>query len=244
MRRGFGAAGLAKRKDDDDRLNKLGQEIRDEREEKVSAALAVLKDKLRKFSAKYRNQITADPELCQQFLSVCTAIGLDPLVSDRSVWDDIFGGGRFLPEVSVQLLKEVSLSRSENGGVMELADCVRKINTRRGGGRYANVTESDITRCVKELECFGQGIMWIEKINKVKFIFYSPDEIGPDSLYILGELGDKRKIAMKDLKRLGWSQSRTELALSQLIRDGIIWVDLNANSSVVLSNDSLFYLAP
>ena len=243
MRRGFGAAGIAKRKDDDDKLGRIGQDLRDDRDDKISTALTALKDKLRNFSAKYRQQITSDPELCQQFLSVCTAIGLDPLVSDKSVWDGIFGGGRFLPEVSVQLLKELSMTRSENGGVMELADCVKKINIRRGGGKYANVTESDIARCVRELECLGEGVLWIEKINRVSFIFYAPDEIGPDSHFILGEMGATRKLSMSQILKFGWAQSRIDLALSQLIRDGIIWLDM-PNTSSVFSNESLFFLAP
>jgi ESCRT-II complex subunit VPS22 len=218
--------------------------MREDREAQIKTALEELKKKLRKFSAKFREQIVSDPELCRQFLNVCDKIGLDPLVSDRSIWDDIFGGGRFLPEVSVQLLRVVSETRADNGGVMELSECVKKINVRRGGGRYANVNESDINRCVKELECLGKGILWIEVVGKKSFIFYAPEEIGPDSMHLIGEMGASLKESFSDVcKRLGWSSSRAEMAFTQLISQGVVWVDDHKGTGAI-SDEVAIYLAP
>ena len=243
MRRGFGAAGIAQRKNDDVKLGEIGQVMRDEREEKIKAALEALKIKLRKFSAKFRDQIISDPELCQQFLSVCSGIGLDPLVSDRSVWDDIFGGGRFLPEVSVQVLNVCTESRIENGGVMELEECVNRINKRRGGGRYANVGKSDVERCVKQLECLGEGGLSIKVVNKIPFIFYSTEDIGPDALHLIGELGRCASLSHSEIRKTyNWARARSEQALTSLIRDGIVWVDYPSQQA--LADDTRIFLAP
>ena len=224
MRRGLGASSIFREKDKDRVKQEYGNELRSKREADIANELETLKDKLRHFSAKFRSEISEDSKLCEAFLTICDLIDLDPLVSDKNIWEDIFGGGRFLPEVSLQLLAVCRDTRDENGGVLEISECTRRINRRRGGGKYANVTDKDVRRAVKELRCLSETgderLLEIRKIGNKEVVVYAAmisDDVGNILAHLMTKGGrDDRKSLEKKFPGGG---------IDCLIRDGQVWLD-------------------
>ena len=242
MRRGIGAAGIFARKELDQKKESVGESLRLSRANQIAEGLDLLKTKLQKFSSKYRDRILADESLCEAFLEICFALGIDPLVSDKSVWDGIFGGGRFLPEVAVQVLACLRNTRDLNGGIMSLNAVASGVNRMRGD-RYATVTEADVIRACRELRVLGEGVLWTQD----RFVFYLPDGVSPDSLLILSAIHEKG-VKRSEIPKFG--KAREDIAITGLIRDGAVWVDLGEVSEKgsladrCLRQEASYWLSP
>ena len=100
---------------------------------------------------------------------------------------------------------------------MELSDVVKKINLRRGGGKYANVNEKDVKRAVKELSCLGVGTLEFRKLeNNREVVIYGAQ--------ISEEVGNVLNAFMADG---GYSKREkfSTMLVHQMIKDGQVWVD-------------------
>ncbi len=107
---------------------------------------------------------------------------------------------------------------------MEISECARRINLRRGGGKFANVNEKDLRRAVKELKCLGEKIIEVKKIGNKEFIVYAAnlsDEVGN----IFSVLASEGKVNRKKFPAF---------VVDQMIRDGQVWVDKGEKGECIL----------
>lgn len=92
-----------------------------------------------------------------------------------------------------------------------------------------SLIRDDILRALKSLEPLGNGFEVIT-IGARKLVSSVPRELNVDHSTVLSLAQNKGgHITLDDLLHKGWSRDRAGTALDGMIREGICWIDLQAN---------------
>ena len=156
MRRGVGAAGLRKKKQERERKAQLGSKLEDENLAHIGAQISTFKTNLEAFASKYKTQINSDPVFRAQFAKMCTSIGVDPLASNKGFWAELLGVGDFYYELGVQIIDVCLATRAQNGGIVGADELQAVLQRRRPAGAQP-VSVDDILRAVEKLKGLGSG---------------------------------------------------------------------------------------
>jgi ESCRT-II complex subunit VPS22 len=97
----------------------------------LETQLAVFRSLLQQFAQSHAKDIRSNPSFRAQFARMCAAIGVDPLAASStregggSIWAQLLGRSvnDFYFELAVKVVEVCSMSRGENGGLIE----VRKV---------------------------------------------------------------------------------------------------------------------
>eukprot|EP00878_Enallax_costatus_P028308 GHUV01030568.1.p1 GENE.GHUV01030568.1~~GHUV01030568.1.p1 ORF type:complete len:198 (+),score=40.83 GHUV01030568.1:409-1002(+) len=178
MRRRPGIAGLQRDVQAREQYRSAGEEVRRATLQQMKEQLALFKSKLEEFAIKHKADIRRDPVFRAQFHTMCANIGVDPLASNKGMWNELLGFGDFYYELGVQILEACLASRPLNGGIMELGQ-LRAAVTRRRGSLADPISDDDIIRAIKKLKVLGSGID-ILVIGKSTYVRSVPGEFNMD----------------------------------------------------------------
>jgi ESCRT-II complex subunit VPS22 len=236
MRRGVGAAGLKKRKEQRAKKAELGGKLAVENLAHVSSSLATFKANLEAFARKYKKQINSDPVFRSQFAKMCSSIGVDPLASNKGFWAEVLGVGDFYYELGVQIVDVCLATRAQNGGIMGVGELAATLARKRPPTAQA-VAADDILRAVEKLRGLGSGfkVMSVGSGDTGRLLIVSvPMELSDDHGALLGLAQERQSLpagAAEGLtvelarERLRWGADRLARTLELLVREGVLWVD-------------------
>ena len=166
--------------------------------------------------------------LRKHFQDMCVNIGVDPLASNKGFWAELLGVGNFYYELGVQIVEAGLRTRSSNGGLMELGDVVQYVSQLRGS-KAQKVSEDDIELAIKKLGVLGGGIRTL-KVGKQKMVQFVPIELDNDHAVVLGAAQETGWVTRSALAaQLGWTELRIEKVLQPFLREGIAWIDDQAD---------------
>lgn len=253
MRRGFGVGAVERRTQTQKSFKVIGDKVSANEIETLKAQFATFHNSLQAFAHKHRKEIKSDPQFRMHFQRMCANIGVDPLASTKGIWSELLGVGDFYYELAVQIIDVCLAARAQNGGLMALQEVIRRVTLVRTRAAKAitaatgvketpqAVTEDDVLRAVKTLKPLGNGFSIItlaidsaagtSGIVGRKMVRSVPTELDPDvsALLALAESTPQGAITRTYvMKRLAWSPERTHQALSELVLQGLCWVDLQA----------------
>lgn len=187
-----------------------------------------LKANLANFSEKYGEVIRQNKEKRAKFNQICNQIGIDPIVSKKSMWGRL---GDFYNQLSVQILRICEKQREFNGGLMRIDELVKIFNLNYPKNQ---ITKEDVFKSVENLSKLGTGC---KVINGV-YISTVPFELSQDQM-VLMRLAEQRGYVDKQIaKNSGWTEDRFDLCVvqtddqKQLTQDGLVWVDRQAEGGI------------
>lgn len=191
---------------------------------------------------------------------MCNTIGVDPLAGSNvkgknkgNWWGQIMGGdvNDFYFQVAMRVVEVCRASRAENGGLIGVAECKRRVSKGRALGGELDVSEyatnnstywiqiyhnaderlnsDDILRAIKSLEPLGSGFSVIT-VGIMQMIRSVPKELNTDQSRVLEAiqvLGYITRSMLED--NLDWEPARAETVIEDLLGDSLVWVDLQAS---------------
>ncbi len=101
----------------------VGDEAIQEKTQRLTLIFQQFNNNIQQFAKKYRDQINNDPNFRKRFNDLCLAIGIDPIVSRKSMWTDL-GFGDFYNQLAMKILDICARKRHFNGGLMQIQDVI------------------------------------------------------------------------------------------------------------------------
>lgn len=199
----------------------------------VKEQLETFKKNLEEFAVKHKDQLNKDPEFRQYFNELCSKIGVDPLVSSKGFWGQLLGVGDFYYELGVQIVEVCMQSRPINGGLMEIEDVLVAVRKKRGkNGKQ--VSKDDIERAVKQLSALGSGFQII-RLGALKMLQSVPYQLSQDHASVMELAQGKYYVTKQQVaQELSWTLPRVDLAITQLVEEGMVWIDIDPSSDQTL----------
>eukprot|EP00775_Hariotina_reticulata_P006892 gene6892-7108_t len=224
MRRRPGIAGLQRDVQAREQFRTTGEEVRRATLQQMKDQLILFKSKLEEFAMKHKADIRRDPIFRAQFHTMCANIGVDPLASNKGMWNELLGLGDFYYELGVQLLEACMASRPMNGGIVELGQ-LRAAVTRRRGSLSDPVSDDDIIRAIKKLKVLGGGIDVLH-VGSQTYIRSVPGEFDTDKNKVLELAQQTGCISAGVLSaQAGWTLERCNRVLTDLLKEGLAMLD-------------------
>eukprot|EP00920_Eleutheroschizon_duboscqi_P004209 GHVT01009690.1.p1 GENE.GHVT01009690.1~~GHVT01009690.1.p1 ORF type:complete len:284 (-),score=19.27 GHVT01009690.1:2610-3461(-) len=242
--------------DRQERYASVGAELQERELKHAEAAFENFKNKLTQFALAHRERIVKDPTFRQHFHEMCTAVGVDPLASSKSVWTRILGIGNFYTELSIQVLTVCMITRDDNGGLLEIQQCLRQLRNLRSGvaGDVASISASDVRRAIEQLEVLGDGGVRLLRPPQADgrggtqtntpddqlLILSVSEQLSIDQVACLQVIRDAPRRGCVDrgwlFSRLGWTAVRIETVLNIFVGNGMAWIDFTENITGVSEN--------
>eukprot|EP00127_Corallochytrium_limacisporum_P003802 Clim_evm16s153 gene=Clim_evmTU16s153 len=228
MRRRPGLAGLQNRRVQKDRFVAEGTELQEAKMENMKTQLESFRGNLETFAIKYQKKIANNPEFRRYFQQLCNTIGVDPLASSKGYWSNLLGVGEFYYTLGIQVAEVCLVTRTRNGGLIDINELQRRVVEKRGK-KADPVTVDDIVDSVKKLGKLGGGYT-IFKAGGRKILQSVPLELNLDHSQALAIADDNGGFITMNLleERLQWDKDRCETSIQQLMQEGILWVDQQA----------------
>jgi len=220
--------GLAQLRDQE-RLRQQRAEVGAKANEQLLVDLRRLAESFRihleEFASRHKKEIQDDPHFRSRFHQMCSAVGVDPLMSRKSAWTDLLGGD-YYHELAVRIVEVCMRTRNLNGGLLSASELVDRLRrTRRTFSERISV--DDVERAVNKLSCLGNGFRVVSLEGNRKLIQSIPDELNPDLTRLLSTVGPSGYIAMRDaVAQLNWDQERAIGAFRRLMEMGLCWIDV------------------
>lgn len=239
-RKGVGLAAFDRSRITSAQYASHGNTLRSANAQALETQLSVFRSLLQQFAQTHAKDIRSSPSFRAQFARMCAAIGVDPLASSNSGSSSSGGGGSiwaqllgrsvndFYFELAVRVVEVCGETRSENGGLIE----VRKVKERIMMGRMEGsqeITEDDILRAVGTLKPLGSSFSVI-KVGSKPYIRSVPKELNTDQSAVLEAVQVLGYISVSMLMaNLHWTRARAGTALDDLLGEGMLWIDKQAD---------------
>lgn len=229
MHRRGGLAGLERLQQSQRSFANLSSQLSRAQIDTLHAELAQFRAALTNFATNHRDDIRRDPSFRHAFTQMCAQLGVDPLAGPRKGgwWEDALGLGDWQAELAVQIVDVCVSTRARNGGLITMADLVRRVSSLRGGDGGA-VTEDDIVRALKALRPLGAGYEVVDFGDGVKMVRSVAKELDADQMAVLATAqahGGRVDVRLL-IEQRGWTDERARAALNiMLLKDGTCWLD-------------------
>ncbi|RDW67195.1 ESCRT-II subunit protein SNF8 [Aspergillus mulundensis] len=241
-RRGVGLGAFANRSQATQSYANHGANLRSTHTSSLQTQLSVFQTLLHNFALEHSSTIKSNPTFRAEFARMCNAIGVDPLAASNvkgkngrkalgdsaSFWTQIMGGDMndFYFEVAVRVVELCRETRSENGGLLGVEECRKRVGKGKAIGSGLEVTDDDVLRAVKSLEPLGSGFSIILVGNK-QYIRSIPKELNTDQSTVLEVIQVLGYVSVSMLQiNLKWEKARAQTVMDDLLADGLVWVDL------------------
>ena len=199
----------------------MGKELREQQIQAAKSQMALFQKKLEEFARKYKKQIKTDPQMRNDFNTMCLQIGVDPLQSKNGFWSKILGVGDFYHELSIKVIDVCSQLKKKSGGMIPYDDVLERVK-KTYGGKPPKISREDVEQSLKNLKSIGEGYT-IVKIGKQYFVKIVSFELDNDLSAVLELAKDTGYFV--DQGNLGWDQDRFQKAVRSLLQEGFIWTD-------------------
>ncbi|CAK1359987.1 Vacuolar-sorting protein SNF8 [Cercospora beticola] len=243
-RRGVGLSAFSNAAISSDKYAAHGASLKSSHADALANQLAVFQAALHNFSLTHAKDIRSNPTFRAEFARMCHAIGVDPLAGSNikaakdaggkggSVWAKMLGTSvnDFYFELGVRLVEVCRETRAENGGMIAFAEARKRIAAGRGlVGGGMDVTDDDIQRALESLEPLG-GQFKVLTLGNTKYIRSVPKELNRDQAKVLEVIQIMGFITVSMLQaNLEWERARAVAVIDDLVADGIVWVDDQAD---------------
>ncbi|KAL1975882.1 hypothetical protein VTN31DRAFT_4274 [Thermomyces dupontii] len=235
-RRGVGLGAFANRTQTSQSYATHGANLRSSHLASLQTQLSVFQSLLHSFALEHASTIRSNQTFRAEFARMCHAIGVDPLAASNvkgkgsnggSFWTQILGGDMndFYFEVAVRVVELCRETRSENGGLISVEECRKKVGRGKAIGGGLEVSDDDILRAVKALEPLGSGFS-IVRVGSKQYIRSVPKELNTDQATVLEVIQISGYVTASMLQlNLGWEKARAVTVIEDLLADGLVWVD-------------------
>ncbi|GAB1210837.1 hypothetical protein APSETT445_009635 [Aspergillus pseudonomiae] len=233
-RRGVGLGAFANRSQASQSYANHGANLRSTHLSSLQAQLSVFQSLLHTFALEHSSTIKSNPTFRAEFARMCNAIGVDPLAASNvrgkngrkgmgegaSFWTQIMGGDMndFYFELAVRIVELCRETRSENGGLIGVEECRKRVGKGKAIGSGLEVTDDDVLRAVKALEPLGSGFS-IVRVGSKQYIRSVPKELNTDQATVL------EVIQILGYINLNWEKARAQTVIDDLLADGLVWLD-------------------
>ncbi|KAH7139361.1 EAP30/Vps36 family-domain-containing protein [Dendryphion nanum] len=221
-----------------------GASLRSQNAESLNAQLSVFQSLLHNFAIVHAKDIRANPAFRAEFARMCSAIGVDFLASshhkvkgkdgdDGNIWAQMLGSSvnDFYFNLGVLIVEECRATRSENGGLISVAEIRKRIQRGRGIGGGMEVSDDDVTRAVDSLSPLGSCFS-IMKIGHRSLIRSVPKELNTDQSTVLEAVQVLGYVTVSMLQlNLTWERPRAIAVVEDLMADSLVWVDTQAGEN-------------
>lgn len=156
-RRGVGLGAFANRTQATQSYATHGANLRSTHTASLQTQLSVFQSLLHTFALEHSSTIKSNPTFRAEFARMCNTIGVDPLAASNvkgkngrrglgeggSFWTQIMGGDMndFYFEVAVRVVELCRETRSENGGLIGVEECRKRVGKGKAIGSGLEVSE-------------------------------------------------------------------------------------------------------
>ncbi|KAK3073068.1 hypothetical protein LTS18_014511, partial [Coniosporium uncinatum] len=228
-RRGVGLSAFSNTQLSQSQYANAGNSIRTSHFSALQTQLSVFQSLLHQFAVTHAKDIRQNPQFRAEFARMCNAIGVDPLASSHiarrdgksggeSLWAKVLGGSvnDFYFELAVRVVEECRTTRSENGGMISVAEVQRRVQKGRGVGGGMEVSDDDILRAVKSLEPLGSGFT-VMPLGAKQMIRSVPKELNTDQSTVLEAIQVLGYVTTSMLQiNLHWERARAVAVIDDL----------------------------
>lgn len=161
-RRGVGLGAFANRNQTTQSYATHGANLRSTHLSSLQTQLSVFQSLLHTFALEHASKIKSNPTFRAEFARMCNTIGVDPLAASNvkgkgsrgkglmeggSFWTQILGGDMndFYFEVAVRVVELCRETRSENGGLIGVSECRKRVARGKAIGGGLEVSKCAIT---------------------------------------------------------------------------------------------------
>lgn len=164
----------------------------------------------------------------------------------------------FYFEVAVRVVELCRETRSDNGGLIGVEECRKKVGKGKAIGSGLEVTEyvpsssseqgtsltyisyrDDILRAVKSLEPLGSGFSIIS-VGSKQYIRSIPKELNTDQATVLEAIQVLGFVSVSMLQlNLNWEKARAQTVVDDLLADGLVWLDAQGEENEYWSPQNL-----
>ncbi|KAG8464999.1 hypothetical protein KFE25_012362 [Diacronema lutheri] len=226
MRRGVGISGLQRQQRHESQLKKVGSELGHQNAAELRRQLDALRQRIEGFAFEHRGVINRDPVFRAHFNRLCAASGVDPLKSSKGVWAQLLGVGDFYYELAVQVADVCMSTRAQAGGLIAVGDLHARLGRKRGGAGRA-ISRDDVLCAVAQLRQLGGGYAVSTFGGGEQYVRCVPLELDADHNALLTLATPSARVTRARLaQELGWAAERADAALATLLREGVLWVDV------------------
>lgn len=231
MPRRGGIAGIKRRHEKKEAMAAIGDEVSASSREELGKIAVDFRDHLHTFAVKHKDEINKNPHFRRQFHTLCQTTGVDPLASAKSFWGELLGMNDFYYELAVQAVEVCLRKRSVTGGLLKMSYLHGALSERRGKYKQ-EVAADDVERAIGMLGVLGSGYQ-IVQLRGETLVQSVPCEMSGDHTQILEMAQEPPAVGLTTAsaiqERLHWSPQRTEAALTLLQRQGMAWLDAQAD---------------
>ena len=184
---------------------------------KMKAIYKEVQENMLKYADTYRQEISTNKDARAKFNNLCQDMGIDPVVSKKNIFGNVFGD--YYNEVAVQILRLCEKTKSTNGGLIKISELVNIYNRTYPQNTIAH---EDILKALEKIKNLGHGCQIVKK----NFICTVPFEQNNDSEKLI-ELAEKNGYVSKPMvqSEYKWDVDRVELSLTTQVQEGMVWVD-------------------
>ena len=184
---------------------------------KMKGIYKEVQENMLKYADTYRQEISTNKEARAKFNNLCQDMGIDPVVSKKNIFGNVFGD--YYNEVAVQILRLCEKTKSTNGGLIKIADLVKIYNRTYPKNQ---IEQEDVVKAQEKIKNLGTGC----QIIRNTFISTVPFELNPDTEKLI-EIAEKQGYVTRPMikDQLSWDMQRIEMAFSTLVQEGMVWVD-------------------
>ncbi|KAE8371940.1 EAP30/Vps36 family-domain-containing protein [Aspergillus bertholletiae] len=254
-RRGVGLGAFANRSQASQSYANHGANLRSSHLSSLQAQLSVFQSLLHTFALEHSSTIKSNPTFRAEFARMCNVIGVDPLAASNvkgkngrkgmgegaSFWTQIMGGDMndFYFELAVRIVELCRETRSENGGLIGVEECRKRVSKGKAIGSGLEVTDDDVLRAVKALEPLGSGFS-IVRVGSKQYIRSVPKELNADQATVLEVIQILGYVSISMLQiNLKWEKARAQTVLDDLLADGLVWLDAQGEENEYWSPQNL-----
>lgn len=162
-----------------------------------------LKINMNKYSTQYENEIRNNKHVRAKFINICNKIGIDPIVSKRSMWGML---GDFYNQISIQILRICEKTKDINGGLLKIEDLISIFNRTYPSNQ---IDKNDVIKAVQNIEQLGNGC----KIVDNNYISTVPFELSNDQVSLMKMAEGTGYVSCSIAKSSGWTEDRFNLAV-------------------------------
>lgn len=253
MRRGVGIGAVQQRAAVQQSYTAVGEDLAAVELEHVQQAVQKFNTGLYEFALKNRKYINKNPTFRSQFNYLCQRLHIDPLQTQKSMFNSLLGYGEFYYTLAVQVLDCCIASRDVNGGLITVDELLKLVRQRRSqrpvrpatpngtaksqgdsNSSDSEINEDDILSAIEKIQVLGNGFRVLDlPVNAArstttrKMILSVPTELNTDHITLvqLAEANNSYVTAELIVMKLGWTHERINSVLNRVLSDGMVWMD-------------------
>ena len=233
-----GVAGLQSRQRTQERYAEVSEAYLQEQYAALERQFATFRTSLERFARTHRERIQRDPELRAHFHVMCANLGVEPYVSRRTFWSELFGFGEWYARLGLLVAQTAMATRSINGGLIPLSILQRVVTRAMGHGvdrpqsasasAPLHLSEDDIARAVRTLAPLKAGFRIVQSGDGDKFLMHGgalDAGFSADQLALLDRAREQGGYVRREDWANAWPDVRWERCIRALLDAGIVWVD-------------------